>query len=216
MLVIILTGLYTVLGGMRAVAYNDAIQTIVLITGFATLTVHCSLETGPRQPDRRLGAGVRDLQTAGHAESLELAGSPRRGGHVGARVGEEGLAGHVVRQAWYFNDHFPWLGMAICSGDWPMVLVYRPVHRSVGFGRAERKDGPAGQHLCRLFEALSGLPVHYYRTDLLRAGPYWNKSGEPLTDSTAQKSELMKIQQIDKPMPLCRRLPRTCYNARSR
>ena len=39
-LVILLTGLYTVLGGMRAVAYNDAIQTIVLIIGSATLTIY--------------------------------------------------------------------------------------------------------------------------------------------------------------------------------
>src|SRR5213075_1650072 len=31
--VIILTGLYTTLGGMRAVAYNDAVQTVVLIAG---------------------------------------------------------------------------------------------------------------------------------------------------------------------------------------
>src|SRR6202011_1586523 len=32
-LVIVLTGLYTTLGGMRAVAYNDAVQTIILIAG---------------------------------------------------------------------------------------------------------------------------------------------------------------------------------------
>src|SRR3954451_4765647 len=32
-LVIVLTGLYTTLGGMRAVAYNDAVQVIVLIAG---------------------------------------------------------------------------------------------------------------------------------------------------------------------------------------
>src|SRR5208337_3169982 len=38
--VIILTGLYTVLGGMRAVAYNDAVQTIVLILGSTTLTFY--------------------------------------------------------------------------------------------------------------------------------------------------------------------------------
>ena len=36
--VIVLTGLYTMLGGMRAVAYNDAVQTVVLITGSAVLT----------------------------------------------------------------------------------------------------------------------------------------------------------------------------------
>src|SRR6476619_4114953 len=37
-LVIVLTGLYTTLGGMRAVAYNDAVQVVVLITGSALLT----------------------------------------------------------------------------------------------------------------------------------------------------------------------------------
>src|ERR1700722_744629 len=39
-LVILLTGLYTVLGGMRAVAYNDAVQVIVLIGGSALLTIY--------------------------------------------------------------------------------------------------------------------------------------------------------------------------------
>ena len=38
MLVIVLTGLYTTLGGMRAVAYNDAVQVVVLILGSALLT----------------------------------------------------------------------------------------------------------------------------------------------------------------------------------
>src|SRR5204862_3957888 len=37
-LVIVLTGLYTALGGMRAVAYNDAVQVVVLICGSALLT----------------------------------------------------------------------------------------------------------------------------------------------------------------------------------
>ena len=39
-LVIVLTGLYTSLGGMRAVAYNDAVQTVVLLVGSATLTAY--------------------------------------------------------------------------------------------------------------------------------------------------------------------------------
>src|SRR6516164_1774804 len=37
--VIALTGLYTALGGMRAVAYNDAVQVTVLILGSALLTI---------------------------------------------------------------------------------------------------------------------------------------------------------------------------------
>lgn len=39
-LVIVLTGLYTVLGGFRAVAYTEAIQTIVLILGSVLVTVY--------------------------------------------------------------------------------------------------------------------------------------------------------------------------------
>src|SRR6202162_1517158 len=39
-LVIGLTGLYTALGGMRAVAYNDAVQVLVLIVGSASLTFY--------------------------------------------------------------------------------------------------------------------------------------------------------------------------------
>ena len=38
--VIVLTGLYTMLGGMRAVAYNDAVQVVVLIIGSALLTFY--------------------------------------------------------------------------------------------------------------------------------------------------------------------------------
>lgn len=36
---VILTGAYTILGGMRAVAYTEAIQTVILVVGAATLTV---------------------------------------------------------------------------------------------------------------------------------------------------------------------------------
>src|SRR5215470_10952846 len=45
-LVIVLTGLYTMLGGMRAVAYNDAVQVLVLIVGSASLTVYGLMELG--------------------------------------------------------------------------------------------------------------------------------------------------------------------------
>src|ERR1043165_7644506 len=45
-LVIVLTGLYTTLGGMRAVAYNDAVQVVVLITGSALLTGYGLVQLG--------------------------------------------------------------------------------------------------------------------------------------------------------------------------
>src|SRR5512140_2509228 len=45
-LVIVLTGLYTALGGMRAVAYNDAVQVTVLIVGSALLTIYGLITLG--------------------------------------------------------------------------------------------------------------------------------------------------------------------------
>ncbi|HYC83786.1 MAG TPA: sodium:solute symporter [Chryseosolibacter sp.] len=38
LITVVLTGIYTVLGGMRAVVYTEALQTIVLVLGAATLT----------------------------------------------------------------------------------------------------------------------------------------------------------------------------------
>src|SRR5437764_8116139 len=45
-LVVVLTGLYTALGGMRAVAYNDAVQTFVLILGSFSLTAYGLVKLG--------------------------------------------------------------------------------------------------------------------------------------------------------------------------
>jgi SSS family solute:Na+ symporter len=39
LITVILTGVYTILGGMRAVAYTEAIQTVILVAGAATLTI---------------------------------------------------------------------------------------------------------------------------------------------------------------------------------
>lgn len=39
LITVVLTGIYTILGGMRAVAYTEAIQTVILVIGAATLTV---------------------------------------------------------------------------------------------------------------------------------------------------------------------------------
>src|SRR5215831_8986974 len=53
-LVIVLTGLYTALGGMRAVAYNDAVQVVVLITGSALLTFYGLYQLGGWSELRRI------------------------------------------------------------------------------------------------------------------------------------------------------------------
>jgi len=53
-LVIALTGLYTALGGMRAVAYNDAVQVTVLIVGSALLTIYGLITLGGWEELRRI------------------------------------------------------------------------------------------------------------------------------------------------------------------
>ena len=100
-LVIVLTGLYTTLGGMRAVAYNDAVQTVVLIVGSATLTDYGLIKLGGWQELRHLcGSDMFNLWKPLIPAGVEGTWAP---------VKESG------RMAWYFNSHYPWLGMAICA-----------------------------------------------------------------------------------------------------
>ena len=99
--VIVLTGLYTALGGMRAVAYNDAVQVIVLITGSALLTVYGLVKLGGWGELRRLcGSDMFNLWKPLIPPGVEGTWAP---------VKESG------RMAWYFNGYYPWLGMLFCA-----------------------------------------------------------------------------------------------------
>ena len=105
--VIILTGLYTTLGGMRAVAYNDAVQVLVLICGSATLTFYGLFKLGGWQALRELcGSDMFNLWKPMTPPGVESTWAP---------VLERAADGQVVKQAWYFNSHYPWLGMLICA-----------------------------------------------------------------------------------------------------
>ena len=125
--VIALTGLYTVLGGMRAVAYNDAVQVVILIGGSALLTFY----------------GLHKL--GGWTELREICGSdmfnlwkpltPPGVAATWAPVMERNESGQLVKQAWYFNQHYPWLGMAICApviGLWYWCTDQYIVQRALG------------------------------------------------------------------------------------
>lgn len=127
MLVVILTGLYTMLGGMRAVAYNDAVQVIVLIGGSLCLTVY-GLD--------RLG-GWGELKRVCGSEMFNLWKPliPPGVQSTWAPVLERNAAGQTVREAWYFNTNFPWLGMAICApviGLWYWCTDQYIVQRALG------------------------------------------------------------------------------------
>jgi SSS family solute:Na+ symporter len=133
-LVILMTGLYTVLGGMRAVAYNDAIQTIVLIFGSATLTIYGLLMLSDWQG---LGVGWHNLREACGSDMFNLWKPLIPQGVEGtwAPVLDTDSAGNVVREAWYFNDHFPWVAMLICApviGMWYWCTDQYIVQRALG------------------------------------------------------------------------------------
>src|SRR5690349_21180591 len=120
-LVIVLTGLYTVLGGMRAVAYNDAVQTIVLIAGSGLLTFYGLYKLGGWQELRHLcGSDMFNLWKPLIPPGMEGTWAPVK---------------EPNRIAWYFNTNFPWLGMAICApviGLWYWCTDQYIVQRALG------------------------------------------------------------------------------------
>src|SRR5512141_1445788 len=99
--VVILTGLYTVLGGMRAVAYTEAVQTFILILGSLLLTVFGLRAIG----------GWGEFRAALPSDMFNLWKPLIPAGVEGtwAPVKETG------RMAWYFNTNYPWIGMLFCA-----------------------------------------------------------------------------------------------------
>jgi SSS family solute:Na+ symporter len=126
-LVIVLTGLYTTLGGMRAVAYNDAVQVVVLIFGSALLTGFGLVKLGGWSELRHwAGSDMFNLWKPLIPAGVEGTWSP---------VMETNAAGQLVRQAWYFNGNFPWLGMLFCApiiGLWYWCTDQYIVQRALG------------------------------------------------------------------------------------
>jgi SSS family solute:Na+ symporter len=126
-LVIVLTGLYTTLGGMRAVAYNDAVQVLVLITGSALLTFYGLNRLGGWGELRHwCGSDMFNLWKPLIPAGVESTWAP---------VMETNQAGQVIRQAWYFNGNFPWLGMLFCApiiGLWYWCTDQYIVQRALG------------------------------------------------------------------------------------
>lgn len=100
-LVIVITGLYTIIGGMSAVAYTEALQTIVLIIGSALVTIFGLSYLG----------GWSELRSIVGSEMFNLWKPLVPAGIEGswAPVREAG------KMAWYFNDNYPWLGMLFCA-----------------------------------------------------------------------------------------------------
>ncbi|HUT95680.1 MAG TPA: sodium:solute symporter [Thermoguttaceae bacterium] len=120
-LVIVLTGIYTVLGGLRAVAYTEAFQTVVLVVGSILVMIFGLIKLG------------------GWGQLYEICGSEMF--NLWKPLVPEGMQGtwapvmEETRIAWYFNGNYPWLGMLFCApiiGMWYWCTDQYIVQRALG------------------------------------------------------------------------------------
>lgn len=142
-LVILFTGLYTVLGGLRAVAYTEALQTLVLIIGSVLVTVYGLAELGGWQELRKAPYPGSQVEV-GYNEGFnlwkplipkEIDGKKVEGTWAPVRQEEERDGQKVIRMAWYFNGNYPWLGMLFCApiiGLWYWCTDQYIVQRALG------------------------------------------------------------------------------------
>jgi SSS family solute:Na+ symporter len=120
-LVIVLTGIYTVLGGLRAVAYTEAMQTLVLILGSVLVTFFGLKALGGWSELRAIcGSEMFNLWKPLVPQGIEATWAPVR---------------ETGRMAWYFNDNYPWLSMLFCApvtGLWYWCTDQYIVQRTLG------------------------------------------------------------------------------------
>lgn len=120
-LLIILTGVYTIIGGLRAVVYTETLQTFVKIIGALLVTYFGLKALGGWDKLREVcGSDMFNLWKPVVPEGVESTWAP---------VKEAG------RQAWYFNDKYPWPAMLFCApiiGLWYWCTDQYIVQRILG------------------------------------------------------------------------------------
>lgn len=120
-LVIVFTGIYTILGGLRAVAYTEALQTLILVLGsFLVLVYGLQAIGGWNRLYEIAGSEMFNLWKPLVPDGMESTWAPVR---------EPG------RIAWYFNNQYPWLGMLFAApiiGLWYWTTDQYIVQRVLG------------------------------------------------------------------------------------
>src|SRR6187402_3381370 len=120
-LLIILTGVYTIIGGLRAVVYTETLQTFVKIIG-AILVTYYGLEAlgGWGKLREICGSEMFNLWKPVVPDGVESTWAPVK---------------EATRQAWYFNDKYPWPAMLLCApiiGLWYWCTDQYIVQRILG------------------------------------------------------------------------------------
>jgi solute:Na+ symporter, SSS family len=119
--VILMTGAYTVAGGLKAVAYTETFQMLILVIGSALLTYYGLRELG----------GWGEFRASIDPDMFNL-WKPL------IPAGMQGTWSPVIepdRIAWYFNRNYPWLGMLFAApiiGLWYWCTDQYIVQRALG------------------------------------------------------------------------------------
>ncbi|MEX2601328.1 MAG: sodium:solute symporter [Balneolaceae bacterium] len=145
-LVILFTGAYTVLGGLRAVAYTEALQTIVLVFGSLLVLIYGLQAIGGWGALYDIaGEDMFNLWKPLVPEGMDATWAP---------VLEEN------RMAWYFNSNYPWLGMLFAApivGLWYWTTDQYIVQRALGAANIQQaRRGSIGAAFLKL------LPVFIF------------------------------------------------------
>ncbi len=126
-LVIVMTGIYTILGGLRAVVYTEALQTIILVVGSVLVTVFGLQALGGWEELRAtIGGEAFNLWKPIVPEGATATWSPVNTYDATTKTGE---------MAWYFNGNFPWVSMLFCApviGLWYWCTDQYIVQRALG------------------------------------------------------------------------------------
>jgi SSS family solute:Na+ symporter len=191
-LVIVLTGIYTVLGGMRAVAYTSALQTLILVIGSALVTYFGLKALGGWDVLREVaGSEMFNLWRPIVPEGMSATWAPVR---------------EAGRMAWYFNDNYPWIGMLFCApiiGLWYWCTDQYIVQRVLS--AQDEKDARRGSIAASMLKL---LPVFIFIIPgmiafaLAKSGQnamlqqtFFDSSGEIIRDN-AQQAFPMLVAQV--------------------
>ena len=158
--VILLTGIYTIMGGMRAVAYTSAIQTLILVIGSACVTVYGLIALAG--DGGTIGQGWEQLRHWAGSEMFNLWKPMVPAGveSTWSPVLEKDAAGEVTKMAWYFDGNYPWVGMLFCApiiGLWYWCTDQYIVQRVLG---AQNEQVARRGSICSA--ALKLLPVFIF------------------------------------------------------
>jgi solute:Na+ symporter, SSS family len=190
-LVVVFTGLYSVLGGMRAVAYTEAVQTLILIFGSLLLTIYGLRELG----------GWGELRAVLGSDAFNLWKPLIPAGVEGtwAPVKETG------RMAWYFNTNYPWVGMLFCApiiGLWYWCTDQYIVQRALGApNETEARRGTIFAAFLKLLPVFIFIIPGMIAVALARTGrvpglqPLIDASGNVVVDAAQGVYPLM-VQQV--------------------